>query len=180
MNGNCHFVFGAAVGTALSLNLDYISTALPNISDTPETITLFILGGLIGGILPDIDNPSSYVGKLTVPVSMMFASMGKVTGKTGKNHRGIMHDPIVYIAGLILSYLYCTPLVGLFIGCLSHLILDLFNPSGIPFLFGAAQLHLGKIPSGSKSSVAFTWVSVGLVLVLSIAAKLGVSKFLLN
>ena len=69
MNGNCHFVFGASIGTMLAVNMDKIEASLPHLSNTPETATLFILGGLIGGIFPDIDNPSSYMGKLTVPVS---------------------------------------------------------------------------------------------------------------
>ena len=48
MNGNCHFVYGAAVGSMVALNLNTISTILPNISNNNDTITLFILGGLIG------------------------------------------------------------------------------------------------------------------------------------
>ena len=68
MNGNCHFVYGAAVGSMLALNLDKISTAI-HINNSAETATLLVLGGLIGGIFPDIDNPSSYMGKLSSPVS---------------------------------------------------------------------------------------------------------------
>ncbi len=171
MNGNCHFVFGAALGTALSLNMELIASALPNLSHSPETTTLFVMGGILGGIFPDIDNPASYFGKLASPISKAVGSFGKLTGKTGKNHRGIMHDPIVYLAGLVFCYFCFTPLVGFFVGCLSHLFLDMFNPSGIPFLFGAAHLHLGKIVSGSKSSVIFTWISVALVLLASLAVK---------
>lgn len=173
MNGNCHFVFGAALGTALAMNVGAISSVLGNVSPTPETTTLLVLGGLIGGIFPDIDNPNSYIGKLTSPVSGIFGKLGKATGKTGKNHRGILHDPAVYIAGLILCYLYFPPLVGFFVGCLSHMFLDMFNPMGVPFLFGAAHLHLGNIPSGSKSGVVFTWTNVTFVLVVAIIVKIG-------
>lgn len=180
MNGNCHFVFGAALGTALAINLDSIATVLPNITNTPETCTLLVLGGLVGGIFPDIDNPVSYVGKLTAPVSTAIGGVYKAFGKTGKNHRGILHDPLVYIAGLILSYLYCTPLVGLFVGCLSHLFLDVFNPSGVPFLLGAWHLHLGRIPSGSKQSVVFTWIIVVLTIAVAVTFKLGVFQQLMQ
>lgn len=171
MNGNCHFVFGAAVGTSVMLNTSYIAELLPNIIISPETSTLFILGGLLGGIFPDIDNPISYVGKLTAPVSTVIGKIGAIMGKSGKNHRGILHDPAVYIAGLVLAYLYFTPLVGFFIGCLSHTFLDLFNPSGVPFLFGAFRLRLAKIPSGSAAGIIFTWVSVALVLFMGIGIK---------
>lgn len=173
MNGNCHFVYGAALGTALAMNVGAISSVLENITATPETATLLVLGGLIGGVFPDIDNPSSYMGKLSSPVSRVLGKFGKAMGKTGKNHRGILHDPVVYIAGLILCYLYFPPLVGFFVGCLSHLFLDMFNPMGVPFLLGASHLRLGKIPSGSKSGIVFTWTNVAFVLILAVIMKIG-------
>ena len=176
MNGNCHFVFGAALGTALAVNVGAISSVLENVTATPETATLLVLGGLIGGIFPDIDNPKSYVGKLAAPVSTAIGKVGKATGKVGKQHRGILHDPAVYIAGLILCYLYFPPLVGFFVGCLSHTFLDMFNPMGVPFLFGVSHLHLGKIPSGSKASVIFTWVNVFMVLIAGICLKVFFQK----
>ncbi len=178
MNGNCHFVYGAAIGTALTLCSEQLALLLPSITASPETSTLFVLGGLLGGIFPDIDNPVSYVGKLTVPVSSLLGTIGKATGKTGKHHRGILHDPIVYITGIILCYLYFTPLLGFFAGCLSHLFLDMFNPSGIPFLFGVKHLHLGKMPSGSTSSVIFTWINVALVIALGVFIKYGLTNFI--
>ncbi len=168
MNGNCHFVFGASIGTMLAVNMDKIEASLPHLSNTPETATLFILGGLIGGIFPDIDNPSSYIGKLTVPVSSVIGKCGEISGKTGPMHRGILHEPVVYFIGLILSYLYCPSLVGLFIGCLSHLYLDMFTPAGIPFLFGLKHFRVAKITSGSKQSVAFTWLNVFAVILIGL------------
>lgn len=173
MNGNCHFMYGATIGTVLAMNMDKLSEYLPCLSSSMETTTLFVLGGLIGGIFPDIDNPVSYVGKLTAPVSKFFGFFGKLTGKSGKNHRGIMHDPIMYLIGLYLSYVYFTPLVGFFIGCLSHLFLDMFNPSGVPFLFGVKHIRLMKIPSGSRESVIFTWLNVVLAFVLGFTVKMG-------
>lgn len=172
MNGNCHFVFGTALGTAVAININAITNALPNLSASPETTTLFIIGGLVGGILPDIDNPTSYIGKLSVPVSTMIGSVGKLTGKTGSNHRGILHDATFYLIGLIISYLYFPPILGVLIGCLSHLFLDAFNPSGIPFLFGTKRIHLGKIPSGGKGSILFTWFNVSIVLIAGILVKM--------
>lgn len=171
MNGNCHLVFGTALGTALAINMNTITTTLPNLSTSPETATLFVLGGLIGGILPDVDNPISYVGKLSVPVSTMFGTIGAITGKRGKFHRGILHDPAIYLVGLAISYLCFTPLVGLFIGCLSHLYLDMYNPLGVPFLLGTKHLHLGKILSGSKESILFTWMNAILVLAIGVLAR---------
>lgn len=168
MNGNCHFIFGATLGTAFAMNLDKLEPIFPQITNSPETATLFVLGGLIGGIFPDIDNPVSYIGKLTVPVSSVIGKCGEFAGKTGPMHRGILHEPLVYIIGLILSYMFCPSLVGLFLGCVSHLYLDMFTPAGIPVLFGAKHLRLAKIKSGSRQSVIFTWLNVFVVLLLGI------------
>lgn len=172
MNGNSHFMFGAACGTMLAVNMDKIETVLPELSRSPATATLFVFGGLIGGILPDIDNPNSYIGKLTVPLSTFVGHIQKAFGKTDSKHRGLLHDPIVYVIGLILSYLYFTPITGLFVGCLTHIFLDLFNPSGVPFLFGIKHLRLAKICSGSKESIIFTWVVTIAVVVIGIMVKI--------
>lgn len=160
MNGNCHFIFSATVGSMLALNVDKISAVFPQVSNTPETATLFVLGGLIGGIFPDIDNPSSYMGRLSAPVSTVIGKANTILGKVGANHRGILHDPTVYLIGLFLSYLYLPSLIGFFIGCLSHILLDMFNPKGVPFLF-IYRLRLGNINSGDIMSIIFTWFLVG-------------------
>ena len=39
MNGNCHFVYGAATGSMIALNVANIATVLPNATATPETAT---------------------------------------------------------------------------------------------------------------------------------------------
>ena len=169
MNGNCHFIYGAAVGSALALNLDKISS-ITSINNSPETATLFILGGLVGGIFPDIDNPNSYMGHLSAPISTIIGEINEKLGKVGSNHRGILHDPIVYLIGLVLSYFFFSPLIGLFIGCLSHIFLDMFNPKGVPCLF-VHRIRLGNFNSVDFGSVLFTWVCVFIVVGLGLMAK---------
>lgn len=173
MNGNCHFIYGASVGASLTLNLDAIAVYMPNITNTPETATLFVLGGIMGGIFPDIDNPTSFMGKLSVPLSTFIATIGGFMGKKGKFHRGILHDPLMYAVGLVACYFFFPPLVGFFLGCLSHLFLDMFNPVGVPFMLGARHLHIAKIKSGSRESILLTWVLVGLTLMAGIVLKFG-------
>lgn len=170
MNGNCHFVYGASVGSMVALNMNNISTVLPHITATPETATLFVLGGVLGGIFPDIDNPSSYMGKLSAPVSTIIGAINEKLGKVGSNHRGILHDPLIYLIGLVLSYFFFSPLIGFFIGCLSHLFLDMFNPKGIPF-FLFKRVHLGNFKSGEIGSVVFTWVCVFLCITIGVICK---------
>lgn len=170
MNGNCHFVYGASVGIALAMNMSTISTVCPNIVASKETATLFVLGGLLGGIFPDIDNPSSHMGKLAVPVSTGIGVINKHLGKTGANHRGILHDPVLYLTLLFLSYQMIPSMVGFFIGCLSHVFLDMFNPKGVPVLF-KSRLRLGNITSGDQLSIVFTWILALLALAIGYVVK---------
>lgn len=154
MNGNCHFVFGGACVAMLALNMDM---------DATQT-TLMITGGLLGSIFPDIDNPNSHFGKLTVPVSTAIHAIAKQFGKTKERHRWIFHDIGFCIAGLVLCLMSFQPLMGFCIGYLSHLILDGFNPSGISF-FLVKRLHFGRIPSDSKTAVVVSWVATAIVLI---------------
>lgn len=171
MNGTCHLAFGTAVAAAAAVNLEAISNTFPNIAYSSEMGTLLILGGIVGSLLPDIDAPQSYVGKLCSPVSRVFGRLRKMQGKEEWQHRGIMHDAAIYIAGLILSYLYFSPLIGLFIGCLTHIFLDMFNPMGVPFLFGVKRLRIAKIKSGEKGAVLFTGMCTAAALLLGIGIK---------
>lgn len=163
MNGNCHFVFGASTSTALALNIDkienIIQTYLPvmSIEINETTITLFVLGGLLGSVFPDIDNPKSHFGQLTRPLSTLIGKMQEPFGKTGARHRGIFHDFTMYVIGFVLTLFFFPPLIGFFVGCLSHLFLDCFNPMGVPCLLTKRGIHLGKIYAESKTAVVFSY-----------------------
>ena len=170
MNGNCHFVYGATVGAMVALNLGTLSQVLPNVTCTSETATLLVMGGILGGIFPDIDNPSSYMGQMASPVSDGIGVINEALGKKGSHHRGLLHDPVLYLAALFASYMLFTPLIGFFIGCLSHLFLDAFNPMGIPVLF-KKKVSLGKFKSGSFESIIFTWVNVVLCVLIGVLCK---------
>ena len=164
MNGNCHFVFGASTATALALNIDKIAnlitvnTNLSGLEVNETTVTLFVMGGLLGSVFPDVDNPNSLFGKMSAPLSTVIGKVGASFGKTGTHHRGIFHDLLIYLIALTLSVLFFPPLIGFFVGCLSHILLDSFTPMGIPCLFTKRGIHLGKINSGSTTAVVFSYV----------------------
>lgn len=161
MNGNCHFVYGASIAIPIVL--------IANLN--VEAGTLLISTALIGSIFPDIDTPDSTFGTLSRPISTVIGKVSKVFGKTGYNHRGILHDMSLYLAGFVLSLLYCPALFGFFVGALSHLILDMFNPMGIPVLF-VTKVRLGRIKSGSRESIVLTWVFTILNLAFGITYKI--------
>lgn len=169
MRGNYHLLFGASVGAMCVLNIEQLNVILPNISTTYEAGTLIVMGSLIGSVIPDIDNASSYIAKLTFPLGTPFSAAQKIMRKKEWEHRGIMHDGFIYLVGLVLSYFYFTPMLGFFLGALTHILLDMFNPAGIPFCFGVKHLRLAKISSGSKSAVRVSVLMTTLALVGGVA-----------
>lgn len=168
MKGSCHLAFGTSVGIAAAVNLDLITNTFPSIQVSEEMKALFVLGGIVGSLLPDIDAPQSYVGKLCPHISGIFGKIHKVQHKEEWQHRGIMHDGSIYIAGLILSYLHFPALIGLLLGCLTHIFLDMFNPMGVPFLFGLKRLRLAKIKSSDKEAVVLSYIFTGAVLLFGV------------
>lgn len=98
--------------------------------------------GIVGGLFPDIDLPSSQIGQTAkTPSRLAFAFTG---------HRGLFHAPVVYIiAFLLLSYFMPTYQViweTFFAGCASHIVLDLFNKAGMPLLYPwKRHMHIASL-----------------------------------
>ena len=130
-----------------------------------STLLLAILANQIGGIAPDIDQPTAPLWR-NLPVGGVF---GKVFGKLLGGHRFLTHSLIgVALFGygcvLLLSVLH--PLIphadtglitGAFlIGMLSHLIMDTFTKEGVPWLLpipvrlGIPPLKKLRITTGKK------------------------------
>ncbi|MBO8159604.1 metal-dependent hydrolase [Thermosyntropha sp.] len=104
MMGRTHFVTGLALGSFISWP------------------AAFAAG--IAALLPDIDSCQSTIGRLVRPVSYVIQ---KTVG-----HRNLFHS--VWI--LIVIHFFCTflphdILLGVLIGYLSHILLDILNPAGV-------------------------------------------------
>ena len=168
MNGSCHFVYSLSVCSMVAVNLDRIHSVLPNLSFEPSTLTLIIMGGVVGGIIPDMDNPKSSIAKITRPLSGIICKVGKKFGRGGKYHRGILHDPILCIIGLIISYLFFTSLVGVFIGVLTHLYLDMFTSVGLPLFFGKKYIRFAELNTGGRNAVLFSYVNVVMAVIMGL------------
>lgn len=88
---------------------------------------------VIGSLLPDLDHPSSWVGRRVWPVSRPLSLL--------LGHRGLTHSLLAVVAGLVLLHDIGT--VGLparliepaVIGYLSHLAADALTPAGVPLLW---------------------------------------------
>lgn len=140
MNVTSHLIVGSSAYIGLmTLQPQYDLLITQNYSYYVPIFPVLGLGVcLIGALLPDVDHPSSTVGKLvpflSYPISAIFG------------HRGITHS--LLMISFMIWYLYegvqhttfttsyikyfTVPLV---VGYLSHLIADMMTPAGLPLLY---------------------------------------------
>jgi inner membrane protein len=115
MMAGSHVALGAAAWIVAAPHI-----GLPALD--PIAIGLAVLGGL----LPDIDHPKSWVGKRLRPASDVVAGVF--------GHRGITHSLLAVLGCWLLlrsqaiPVRYAAPLV---VGYLSHLVGDLLTPGGL-------------------------------------------------
>ena len=152
----------------------------PLITVSLATALVAILANQIGGILPDIDQPTAPLWK-NLPEGKIF---GKIVDKSLGGHRFITHSLIGlvifgFLAKLLLSFLH--PIMGevnnnlvwwaFMIGFLSHLVMDSFTKEGVPWLlpysrkFGLPPLKRWRITTGKSME---TLIIFPLILVFDI------------
>jgi inner membrane protein len=156
MTGRTH---DAAAITALGLTL-----ALHPIPDiTLATALIAILANQIGGIAPDIDQPTAPFWR-NLPIGALF---GRFTDKLLGGHRFLTHSllgaaALGFLAHWLLVFLRPimphtdTNLVwyAFMIGLISHLIMDTFTKEGVPWLlpipfkFGIPPLRALRLTTG--------------------------------
>lgn len=111
---------------------------------------LFLSTVAIGSLLPDIDHKNSYIGSKTKGLSK---AINKLAG-----HRKLFHAPLLYLLLYSLGLGICKENIdfmvvnGLFLGILSHLILDSFTIGGLPWFypFSKQKFSLAKIKTSSN------------------------------
>lgn len=130
---------------------------------TLSTLLIALLANQIGGIIPDVDQPTAPLWR-NLPVARIA---GKLFGKMSGGHRFLTHSLIGlaltgYAAKLLLIFLH--PLMegvernlvweAFMIGMVSHLIMDSFTKEGVPWLlpipvkFGFPPLKSLRIVTG--------------------------------
>lgn len=183
MMASTHRLGGVVIGTTAAALLH------TNITGT----AIILIGSLVGSILPDIDNRNSRISH-KMPVTALIVSVGQyiihiVTSVIPKKqrlyirslsgHRGITHSiigstilpAIIFLIGILFKQKLGTVFLagfGVFIGCLSHLILDMFS-GGVPFLipFSNKRVTLANIKTGGWMEWIFR-IGLGAALLLSI------------
>lgn len=139
MTGRTHAAIGVSEAMAIALLGNNVSPAL--------------LGGLvIGSLLPDIDVAGSFIANQT---KINLGVLG---------HRKILHSllgalllslPFLllknYIGGAAIALT-----IGLFLGCITHLVLDSFTLSGIAWFYPFSKKKLrGRIKTGGIWDTVF-------------------------
>lgn len=155
MTGKTHMLFGLCIGittSAILLKEPYTISKL-------ELSGGIIIGSVLGSLLPDFDEPNSTIGRRCKPLSHLINAIF--------GHRGITHAPIIHI--ILINFLMLSSqffsnnikllgisfIIGLFLGGISHLILDSATVMGIPLLypFSKRTYPYLKFKTGSKSEV---------------------------
>jgi inner membrane protein len=134
-------------------------TEIVNVQDV-KSIAFFLAGSIIGSLLPDIDHPNSYIGKKTFGMFSFF------------KHRGFTHSLLFSL--LLFILLYFLPInvffnIGLLIGILSHISLDMMTSSGLSYVFFPLKLKISLLPirtSGVFEVVFFFGLLISTVLVV--------------
>lgn len=148
---------------------------------TLSTVLIAIFSNLVGGIAPDIDQPTAPFWR-NLPVGNIF---GKLFSKMSGGHRFLTHSiigvvGIGYLAKLLLIFL--SPIMGsvdadivwwaFMIGVASHLFMDMFTKEGVPLLlpipvkFGIPPVRALRITTGEKLE---KWVVFPGLIALNIA-----------
>lgn len=139
------------LGAFTAILLATIFLPIPQLS--LATILVAILAGMIGGLLPDMDEPSSDFWD-TIPVGEIFSKIFKpFTGK----HRHLSHSivgifMVIFFSRVFINLIKPYLLVDLeivwyafLLGYCSHLIMDSLTREGLP-LFWPLKIKIGIPP----------------------------------
>ena len=151
-----------------------------------STLLLALLANQIGGLFPDIDQPTAPFWR-NLPIGNIF---GKMFGRLAGGHRFITHSIIgVVLTGFGLRALlgFLTPILGhadtgfiwwaFMIGMVSHLCMDMLTKEGVPLLL-PIPLHFGIPPLKALRITTGKWIEKLVIFPLLMAVS--VALFILN
>lgn len=149
-----------AAATTL-LGVVVVMPELPTV--TLSTVIAALIANQVGGIVPDIDQPTAPFWR-NLPIGGVF---GKIVAKMLGGHRFLTHSLIgLVLVGLLFRLLlvFLQPIIpsvqteyvwwALMIGMISHLVMDTFTKEGVPWLlplpikFGIPPLRRFRITTG--------------------------------
>lgn len=138
MDYKTHAVAGACTGICTA-------SVLTKIQADYLVVGLITASATIGALLPDIDEPGSYIGR---KIKIISIGLKKVLG-----HRGALHSPLIavlfsfillsiksYINNEIFLEYYTAACIGFSVGYWSHLIIDSLTKGGIPVFWPISKM----------------------------------------
>lgn len=145
MTYKTHMLAGAAIGlcTVELIDVDLIKQGA------------YILGIVLGSVLPDVDHQNSWISKRTGPLKYIFSGLG---------HRGATHSLVGAFIALVVIILLSRSNIfsyGIFIGYLSHLFIDTLTPSGVNWFW--PKKHRCKLATISTNSPGEYGIAVSLL-----------------
>lgn len=130
-----HSVFAVILGAILSY---YLNLQIKDIYN----LFFYYFALVLGGLLPDIDTKTSIISKFLFPISWIFRIFFK--------HRGFTHSALAILIMLILTIKYwdVNPLffIGLTIGYISHIFLDMLTSEGVVLFYPFFKIHIRLRP----------------------------------
>lgn len=142
MQGKTHIYGGVCLALLLT------ETGIYNTGGSVSDVGIMLLTAGIGSLLPDIDTKTSTISHKHKVVSFF--------SRLFFTHRGFTHSLTAWvILSLVLAVLaILIPCVmpaalGISIGYLSHIVLDMFNYAGVPLFYPMdLKISIGKSKSG--------------------------------
>lgn len=162
MRGKLHLALGIAGGTAGALALAVGEEKAAGLLLPGQTFSiyegcLFAIGSAVGSLFPDIDLPSSTIGKSVKPLSLII---NRLFG-----HRGLFHAPLLYLlaASALISgikgSIWFALVLGFFYGITLHLLQDMMTRDGIPFFYPVTKkISLSRMKTGDFANIPATAV----------------------
>lgn len=123
MMGKQHVLFGTMTSIALYVSFYKLGVR--------EDLILYpgiaLSTAVFGSLLPDIDRPSSTIGRVFPIVSNFFHRHG--------GHRGITHDLFLALVLAVISIIKVPLSIWFWMGYLGHLFLDALTMNGVSWMF---------------------------------------------
>lgn len=134
MKGKTHIAGGIAIGYLVFNNIEILNV---NLSDE-KTLFLATIGLTLGALFPDIDHKNS-------TILNKVKSIGNIISKIFK-HRGFTHSILgSIIITILFAWLFSSSgidktfniilIKSIYIGIISHILLDMLTPSGVSLLY---------------------------------------------
>ncbi|GAB6259325.1 metal-dependent hydrolase [Peribacillus sp. N1] len=131
MRYKTHIVSSLTLGAGLSILFNY-----------PFHIG-YVAGISLGSLLPDIDEPKSFIGRRSFGIAVFV--------KQKYGHRGITHGMFAWLVVSMVCLIFPSPLtIGISMGYLFHLIGDFFSVRSIP-IFTPFNNNRIKLPISYKT-----------------------------